>query len=224
MHAQPCTSAVIAGKTKADVKARLLNAAVEVVRNEGIHALTQARVSSVAGLRQSHLTYYYPTRKALLTAIAEACAEITVCNMGNIEEADLPPSLAQYFEFVAAKMSDPSLCRILVALTYSSEEDASLKVWMQDFRRRALQRFRKSLQHYGVALTESQLAMFYALVTGLSVVHLSESTEQSARELRRLFLLAAKQLVALAPQAAAPAVRRKKAPAPMPKPNAVCLD
>lgn len=200
MTTQRTTTASEASKGKDDVRTRLLNAAIEVVRNEGIHALTQSRVSSVAGVRQSHLTYYYPTRKVLLTAIAEACAEITVCSMGHTNECDLPPTLQQYFQYIADKMIDPAICRIMIALTYSSEEDASIKVWMKDFRERATQRFQISLQHYGVQLTASQLAFFYAFMTGLSVVNLSESTEQSAHELRRLFLMASNDLVAATPK------------------------
>ena len=201
-----------------------MNAAMEVVRSDGIHALTQARVSGAAGMRQSHLTYYYPTRKALLTAIAEECAEITVCSMGNTDATCLPPTLQQYFQFVANQMSDPALCRIMIALTHSSEEDASIKLWMKDFRKRALQRFRASLKHYGVLLSASQLAMFYAFMTGLSVINLSESSEQSARELRRLFLQGTKDLVAQAPKRVASSVRSKKAQPTKSKQNATCLD
>jgi hypothetical protein len=135
--------------------------------------------------------------------------------MGHTNASDLPPTLRQYFQYVADQMIDPAICRIMIALTYSSEEDASLKVWMKDFRKRAMHRFHVSLQHYGVKLSASQLAFFYAFMTGLSVVNLSESTEQSARELRRLFLIATKDLVASTP---------KKIQPSKPSQTAVCID
>jgi hypothetical protein len=39
-----------------------LQAAVELIKTQGFSALTQSGVAKLAGVRQSHLTYYFPTR------------------------------------------------------------------------------------------------------------------------------------------------------------------
>ena len=55
----------------ADVKTRILQAALGVLAEHGAAELTQPKVARAAGVRQSHLTYYFPTRADLLLAVAE---------------------------------------------------------------------------------------------------------------------------------------------------------
>ena len=74
--------------------------------------------------------------------------------------------------------------------------------------------------NYGVMLKASQLTIFSAFMIELSVIDLSESTKQSARELRRLFLLGIKELVSLAPKRVSSSARSEKMQPNTPKRNA----
>ena len=58
-----------------DIRERLLMAAVALVREQGLPKLTQPRLAKAAGVSQSHLTYYFPTRADLLHAVLERAAE-----------------------------------------------------------------------------------------------------------------------------------------------------
>jgi len=51
---------------------RILDAALKILKKGGVSALTQTRVAAAAGLRQSHLTYYFPRKTDLLAATLEA--------------------------------------------------------------------------------------------------------------------------------------------------------
>lgn len=51
------------------VRERILDAALAILREEGIQELTQVQVSRRAGVRQSHLTYYFPRRADLLAGV-----------------------------------------------------------------------------------------------------------------------------------------------------------
>jgi AcrR family transcriptional regulator len=51
---------------------RILDAAIRIARKSGIKALTQPRVAAAAGVRQSHLTYYFPRKADLLACVLEA--------------------------------------------------------------------------------------------------------------------------------------------------------
>jgi AcrR family transcriptional regulator len=53
-----------------DVRERLLEAALRLLAESGAHELTQPKVAKAAGVRQSHLTYYFPTRGELLQEVA----------------------------------------------------------------------------------------------------------------------------------------------------------
>lgn len=67
MRAGPNTSSK---DEPAGVRERILDAAVAILRGSGIQNLSQVRVARRAGVRQSHLTYYFPRRHDLLEAIA----------------------------------------------------------------------------------------------------------------------------------------------------------
>lgn len=59
-------------KSDTTVRQRILDAALDIVETQGINALTQPRVAKAAGLRQSHLTYYFPRKADLFVALLQA--------------------------------------------------------------------------------------------------------------------------------------------------------
>ncbi len=58
--------------TENSTRQRILDAAIQIAKKKGIKALTQPRVAEAAGVRQSHLTYYFPRKADLLAAVLEA--------------------------------------------------------------------------------------------------------------------------------------------------------
>jgi len=50
-------------------KRRILDAALAIFHEQGAKALTQPRTAAAAGVRQSHLTYYFPKKADLLAAV-----------------------------------------------------------------------------------------------------------------------------------------------------------
>ena len=61
---------------RTDIRAQILDTAFALLADHGVAYLTQPRVSKAAGVRQSHLTYYFPTRGDLLAAVARHSIEI----------------------------------------------------------------------------------------------------------------------------------------------------
>ena len=64
----PCVASL---KPDASVREKILTAANEIVLTVGFSALTQQAVAVRAKVRQSHLTYYFPTRHDLLRGTAQ---------------------------------------------------------------------------------------------------------------------------------------------------------
>lgn len=48
-----------------------MNAALDIIESEGMKSLTQPRIAKACGLRQSHLTYYFPRKADLYIALLE---------------------------------------------------------------------------------------------------------------------------------------------------------
>jgi len=59
-------------KSENVLRRRILDAALDIVEEQGIAALTQPKVAKAAGVRQSHLTYYFPRKADLYVALLEA--------------------------------------------------------------------------------------------------------------------------------------------------------
>ncbi|MFC3227844.1 TetR/AcrR family transcriptional regulator [Marinibaculum pumilum] len=53
------------------LRERILDAALEILQDSGIKKLTQPKVAAAAGIRQSHLTYYFPKKIDLVTALLQ---------------------------------------------------------------------------------------------------------------------------------------------------------
>jgi|LNFM01.1.fsa_nt_gb AcrR family transcriptional regulator len=58
-----------------NVRSRILDAAVELLRKSGVKKLAQPQVAREAGVPQGHLTYYFPRKIDLLLAVAERFVE-----------------------------------------------------------------------------------------------------------------------------------------------------
>ena len=66
----------------------ILKAAIATLREYGYSGFTQPRVAKRADVRQSHLTYYFPTRLALLEGVARLAVDGQLAALQSI--VDLP--------------------------------------------------------------------------------------------------------------------------------------
>ncbi|MGJ0508963.1 MAG: TetR family transcriptional regulator [Methylocystis sp.] len=100
---------------------RILAAAAQIAAKNGIKALTQPRVAKAAGVTQSLLTYYFPRKADLLTAVLEASHQ-----PGPIAS---PRGVDEALKFLEALMFDPTRMRFFLgAVVEAGEENALRKV------------------------------------------------------------------------------------------------
>ena len=181
-------------RSASDARTRLLDAALRVVQEKGIPALTQTHVAEAAGLRQSHLTYYFRTRSDLLKAVVEHGARI-VCGLvdGRLEAP--AQSLTQLRARLINDVADTRMPRLMMAMAVASDEDPSLKAWMAEFQQTFLRLLAEALQRLGVGASEQDLALFHATMVGISLSHASVATDSSARQARTLISAALDRLL-----------------------------
>src|ERR1700689_1258312 len=92
----------------------ILKAAIAILREHGFSGFTQPRVAKRADVRQSHLTYYFPTRLALLEGVARLAVDGQLAALQSI--VDLP-SVPGVFKNITAKIGRPKNTRGLMALS-----------------------------------------------------------------------------------------------------------
>ena len=178
-------------------RGRLLDAALELVKTHGFQALTQARVASAAGLRQSHVTYHFPTRTHLLTAVATHCAASTMQLMGS-NPCALPPDLQGFRVHIAEHVSQRTMPRMLLGLTLASEEDPSLKNWLAEFEAGVRNHLGAIFTHYGLQPAAAEIALFHASLVGICTLQVGSAPDAPSETSRDLLFAAFDRLVAAA--------------------------
>jgi AcrR family transcriptional regulator len=101
-----------------DRRAILLDAAIAAVREGGYAALTQPKVAARAGMSQSHLTYYFPTRSDLVTAVAE---RVVSAQLTRLEAQEVSPSREAAVKNVTALVTSTETTRVFMALVLAAD-------------------------------------------------------------------------------------------------------
>ncbi len=177
-----------------DARTRLLSAALQVLHENGILALTQTHVAAAAGMRQSHLTYYFPARSDLLKAIVEHASSAVLGLVGGQPEFPAK-SVADLRKRLVRQASDVRMPRLMIAMAVASDEDPSLKAWMAAFELRIRKLLGSALQRLGLQVGDRELALFHATLVGVSVFNASAGTAASARQARNLIGAAFDRLI-----------------------------
>ena len=192
---KPSDAVPAADAPGADARGRLLTAALRVLHEEGIHALTQTRVAVIAGLRQSHLTYYFPTRIDLLKAIIEHASGAVMALIGDGADSKVR-KLSDIRTILCDQLADTRMPRLLMAMAAAADENPSLKAWMTAFELRIRKFLGMALQRFGVRVAARDLALFHATMVGVAVFNYSAGTPTSARQARALVRAAFDRVVA----------------------------
>jgi AcrR family transcriptional regulator len=176
------------------VRNRLLQASLELVHTQGFQALTQANAAAAAGVRQSHLTYYFPTRNELLKAVVQYGVATILDSLSDGSSPD-PKALARLRRRVTERICNHGMARIMIGLTLASEEDPSLKQWLAQFQEDMQQRLGTLLRSYGLRPTQEEIVMLHVTAIGISMLSLGAGTEDAEAQAKRLILHAFDRLV-----------------------------
>lgn len=184
--------------TPASTRERILLAAVYVLFEEGFSSLTQQRVCEKAGIRQSHLTYYFPTRNDLLREAAAFGCEAMFNQITQGIDAGLV-TLDNLRVTLNADITDRRWARLMNALVAASDEDARIKPWLAAFDEQIRSRLLDDLSRLGLAITLEDVETLHATFIGAIQMDLGEGTEASLARAQRVIGHALDRLVATAP-------------------------
>ena len=181
----------------ATTREKILFAAMAVLHNEGFGALTQTHVAKAAGVRQSHVTYYFPARNDLLRETAVyGCNTMLAALSAGIDTGEL--NLANFRQVMTADIHDRRFARLMCALLVASDEDERIKPWLASFEAANLTRLQQNFQKLGLSVTLDEVGCFHATLVGASLIDLGESTEASLLRAQRKVAIAFDALVSAA--------------------------
>src|ERR1700761_4993264 len=103
-----------------DRRQEIINAGLATLREHGYAGFTQPRVAALAGLRQSLLTYYHPTRQDLLTAVARAAVDRQLIGVDAVLAA--ATSVKSASQAISKLLTIHGNTRVLLALAQAADE------------------------------------------------------------------------------------------------------
>ena len=193
----PCFAAL---RPDASAREKILTAASELLLTEGFSALTQQAVAARAGVRQSHVTYYFPTRNDLLRATAQFGVETLLdpTALANATAVD-QPSLASFRTLLMPDKSDRQWFRLMTGLLIASDEDESIRPWLREFDERILQKLAAGFAAVGVAITVDQQHFLHAAFIGALHLDMQEQSDESFARVERTVAMALDMVLPPAP-------------------------
>jgi AcrR family transcriptional regulator len=168
------------------VRHRILEAALRLLAERGAHELTQPRVARAAGVRQSHLTYYFPTRADLLQAVARhSIATLTG------ELAQVPHTPAAVARGVAAGAADKRRVRLMLGLVGAADRDPAIKRRLRKFIPELRSMMVPTLEAAGLRTDPESVAFFHAVTVGCAVLQLARDNAEARAEAKSVLRRAA---------------------------------
>jgi AcrR family transcriptional regulator len=180
--------------TAIDVRTSILEAALGLLGDHGVSKLTQPSVAKAAGIRQSHLTYYFPTRADLLKATAMHSIESMIGMLARrASEGKLSPNLLA--QIAGDMVGDKRRARIVLGLVAASDEDREIKTFLRDFVDRVRTGIGRVVELLGLPADPNKIVLFHTLVVGAAVLHLARDNAASRRESAAMVRFAVEQLL-----------------------------
>lgn len=169
-----------------EVRERILEAALRLLAERGAHELTQPKVSKAAGVRQSHLTYYFPTRADLMQAVARHSISVLASELANAPH--VPAAVAQG---IAAGAADKRRVRLMMGLVGAADRDPAIKRRLRKFIPELRSMMVPWLEAAGLRTDPDSIAFFHAVTIGCAVLQLARDNAAAHAEAKAVMRRAA---------------------------------
>jgi AcrR family transcriptional regulator len=154
-----------------DRRKKILDAGLTILREQGLAGLTQPRVAAKTGLRQSHLTYYYPTRTDLLTAVTRAAIEAQIAGARSLTKGiESAEQAAAKMATVAARRENT---RVLAALNQAADQEPTVRALFNELLDGFIAELGTLLDKLKLTPTEARIDLLHALFVGLAIIDLA---------------------------------------------------
>lgn len=150
----------------AGVRECILNAALAIVAESGLRNLTQVGVADRARVRQSHLTYYFPTRDDLLEAVTARAVDGIATGFRRVASGATKGGRKQLLERLAESVADAAHMRMFVAMIVEADADPAVRKVM----RRATEKIETALaESLGGVASREHARLVLAAIWGLGL-------------------------------------------------------
>jgi AcrR family transcriptional regulator len=160
----------------------IIQAGIAVLRERGFSGFTQPRVAEKAGMLQSNLTYYFPTRHDLLCAVARAAIERQLSAVDAMLGAASPRAAARVIAKVGVEHENT---RVMMALAQAADQEPAVRELFRELADGTTLRVGKLLENLNIAPTAEHCSLLHALSIGLAVIDLATTRKNGERRAAR---------------------------------------
>ena len=170
----------------------IVNAGLAILKEQGLAGLTQPRVAARTGLRQSHLTYYYPTRADLLAAVARAAITAQQTAAKSLGEG-----IASVDQCVT-QMTDAAMrhenTRVLAALNQAADQEPAVQAMFNELTNGFVVELGHLLGKLRLPTNAAGVDLLHALFVGLSIIELATNRPKGKARSKAALKLAFKAI------------------------------
>jgi AcrR family transcriptional regulator len=113
-------------RRRRDTRDRILDAALAVLRRDGVKRFSQPEVARAAGVSQSLLTHHFPKKANLVEAVADRFVDRVAEGLAGLTTKG-PTSRERGLELLLEWITDPRHMRLFAGVVLEAETDASLR-------------------------------------------------------------------------------------------------
>lgn len=171
-----------------DRRKEILDAGLAILREQGLAGLTQPRLAARVGLRQSHLTYYFPTRADLLAAVARAAISAQQTAAASLGEG--VTSVDQCATKMANVVMRHESTRVLAALNQAADQEPAVRAMFNELTEGFVTELGSLLGKLGLPTNPAGVDLLHAVFVGLSIIELATSRPNGKERSKAAFALA----------------------------------
>jgi AcrR family transcriptional regulator len=165
-----------------DRRQEIIDAGLAVLRESGYSGFTQPRVAAEAELRQSHLTYYFPTRVDLLKSVARVAIDRQLAAVDGVVGARSPKAAAKMIANVVVRHENT---RVIMALAQAADQEPVLRELFREFADGIILRVGKLLENLDIAPTDEHCHLLHSMSVGMAVIDLATARKDGERRAAR---------------------------------------
>jgi AcrR family transcriptional regulator len=165
-----------------DRRQDIIDASLVVLRKIGYSGFTQPRVAALVGLRQSHLTYYFPTRVDLLAAVARVAIDRQLAAIDGVAQASSVRGAAKAIANVVARHENT---RVIMALVQAADQESLLRELFRELADGIILRAGKLLRNLDIEPTDEHCYQLHSISVGMAVISLATARKDGERRAAR---------------------------------------
>jgi AcrR family transcriptional regulator len=170
-----------------DRRQDIINAGLAVLRESGYSGFTQPRVAAEAGLRQSHLTYYFPTRVDLLAGVARVAIDRQLVAVDGVVGTSSVRGAAKAIANVVVRHENT---RVIMALAQAADQEPALRELFRELADGIILRAGKLLRNLNIEPTDEHCYLLHSMSVGMAVVDLATARKDGEQRATRTLEMA----------------------------------